>query len=232
MRAVAAHGDQRIGGAGEAMRRRQHQPRRERDAAAYALAPAVAGEHHDDAVGVAVAVARRADDRGGRRGGEQRRQGEEHLARMAVRATRRRRGVASGAFMARSASREKGSTDAAPLIDPRACRACRAVAGSRRLRRRRDNDARAPSKRVCLSAAETREEIKSRHLREPFAVLKHRRAAFKSEALSAKLCRIDDEFLYEIALLHRDGKYFHAHVDATTGKIVETKRAAAPPAKN
>ena len=55
---------------------------------------------------------------------------------------------------------------------------------------------------------------------------------FKSEALSAKLCRIDDEFIYEIALLHRDGKFFHAHVNATTGKIVETKRAAAQPAKN
>ena len=27
-------------------------------------------------------------------------------------------------------------------------------------------------------------------------------------------CRIDDEFVYEIALLHQDGKYFHAHVNA------------------
>jgi uncharacterized membrane protein YkoI len=97
---------------------------------------------------------------------------------------------------------------------------------------RADGDARAPGKRVCLSAAETREEIKNRHLREPFAVLKHAAQVFKSEALSAKLCRIDDEFLYEIALLHRDGKYFHAHINATTGKIVETKRAAVQPAKN
>ena len=86
-------------------------------------------------------------------------------------------------------------------------------------------------KRVCLSAAETREQIKAMHLREPFAALKFAAQHFKAEALSAKLCRIDDEFVYEIALLHRDGKYFHAHVNATTGKLVEYKRAAPAPPK-
>ncbi len=97
---------------------------------------------------------------------------------------------------------------------------------------RADGDPHPPPKRVCLSAAETRDEIKERHLREPFAVLKHATQVFKAEALSAKLCRIDDEFVYEIALLHRDGKFFHAHVNAMSGKIVEFKHAAAPPAKN
>jgi uncharacterized membrane protein YkoI len=98
---------------------------------------------------------------------------------------------------------------------------------------RADGEARATPKRVCLSPAETREEIKTRHLREPFAVLKHAAQHFKAEALSAKLCRIDDEFVYEIALLHRDGKFFHVHVNATSGKFVEIKRAAAAqPAKN
>jgi len=89
------------------------------------------------------------------------------------------------------------------------------------------------TKRVCLSPAETRDEIKARHLREPFAVLKHAAQHFKAEALSARLCRIDDEFVYEIALLHRSGKYFHAHVNATTGKYIEYKRPpAAAAAKN
>ena len=64
-------------------------------------------------------------------------------------------------------------------------------------------------------------------------MLKHAAQHFKAEALSAKLCRIDDEFVYEIALLHRDGKFFHAYVNATSGKVVELKRAvAAPSAKN
>ena len=96
---------------------------------------------------------------------------------------------------------------------------------------RADGDVRLVAKRVCLSAAETREEIKARRLREPFAVLKHAAQRFKAEALSAKLCRIDDEFVYEIALLHRDGKFFHVHVNATTGKYVDVKRATAAPAK-
>ena len=86
-------------------------------------------------------------------------------------------------------------------------------------------------KRQCLSAAETRELIKAQHLREPFAVLKYAAQHFKAEALSAKLCRIEDELIYEIALLHRDGKFFHAHVNATTGKLFDYKRAVPAPPK-
>jgi uncharacterized membrane protein YkoI len=85
-------------------------------------------------------------------------------------------------------------------------------------------------KKACLSASETREEIKARKLHEPFAALKSASQHFKAEALSAKLCRIDDELVYEIALLHKDGKYFHAHVSAVTGKLVEFKHATATPA--
>lgn len=81
-------------------------------------------------------------------------------------------------------------------------------------------------RKACLSGAETREEIKSRGLREPFAALKFASQHFKAEALSAKLCRIDDEFVYEIALLHKDGRYFHAYVNAMTGKLVDPKRLA------
>ncbi len=84
----------------------------------------------------------------------------------------------------------------------------------------------AGAKKACLSAAETREEIKNHGLREPFAALRSAAQHFKAEALSAKLCRIDDEFVYEIALLHRDGRYFHAFVNATTGKLVDNKRLA------
>jgi uncharacterized membrane protein YkoI len=93
-----------------------------------------------------------------------------------------------------------------------------------------DGDApHAAPKKSCLSAAETREEIKAKRLREPFAALKLAAQHFKAEALSAKLCRIDDEMVYEIALLHKDGRYFHAHVSAVTGKLLEYKRAPAAP---
>jgi uncharacterized membrane protein YkoI len=90
----------------------------------------------------------------------------------------------------------------------------------------------APPKKICLSAAETREQIKASHFIEPFAALKFAAQHFKSEALSAKLCRNEDDFVYEIALLHRDGKFFRAHVSALTGKLVEIKHPHEAPPKN
>jgi hypothetical protein len=75
------------------------------------------------------------------------------------------------------------------------------------------------AKPACLNAAETRETVKSRHLLEPFAALKFAGAQRKAEALSAKLCRIGDDFIYEITLLHRDGRLVHVEMEAGSGKI-------------
>jgi len=78
----------------------------------------------------------------------------------------------------------------------------------------------AAPKSVCLNAAETREEVKSRRLIEPFAALKFAGAQRKAEALSARLCHTGDDFIYEITLLHRDGRLVHVEMEATTGKLV------------
>ena len=75
------------------------------------------------------------------------------------------------------------------------------------------------AKPACLNAAETREMVKSRHLLEPFAALKFAGAQRKAEALSAKLCRTGEDFIYEITLLHRDGRLVHVDMEAGTGKI-------------
>ena len=81
--------------------------------------------------------------------------------------------------------------------------------------------ARTPSpKPTCLSAADTREEVKSHKLLEPFAALKSAAAQRKAEALSARLCRLGDDFFYEITLLHRDGRLVHVQMDADTGKLM------------
>ena len=98
----------------------------------------------------------------------------------------------------------------------------------------------AAAKPVCLNAAETRELVKSRRLLEPFAALKFAGAQRKAEALSARLCRTGDDFIYEITLLHRDGRLVHVEMEAATGKIAsrpahephETHEAHEPPAKN
>ena len=77
----------------------------------------------------------------------------------------------------------------------------------------------AVTKPVCLNAAETREVVKSRRLLEPFAALKFAAGQRKAEALSARLCRSGDDFVYEITLLHRDGRLVHVEMEAATGKI-------------
>ena len=77
----------------------------------------------------------------------------------------------------------------------------------------------AAAKPACLNAAETRETVKSRHLLEPFAALKFAGAQRRAEALSAKLCRTGEDFVYEITLLLRDGRLVHVEMEAASGKI-------------
>jgi hypothetical protein len=89
-------------------------------------------------------------------------------------------------------------------------------------------EARVAAKPVCLPPGEAREEIKAKHLVEPFAVLKSAQMQFKGEALSAKLCRLGDEFVYEIALLHGNGRYVHVVANAATGKFLENRRGREP----
>jgi uncharacterized membrane protein YkoI len=107
-------------------------------------------------------------------------------------------------------------------------------------------EAHAATKPVCLSAAETRELVKSRRLLEPFAALKFAGAQRKAEALSARLCRTGEDFVYEITLLHRDGRLVHVEMEAASGKIAsrpahelheihephESHEAHEPPVKN
>jgi hypothetical protein len=87
------------------------------------------------------------------------------------------------------------------------------------------------SKPPCLLPSEAREEIKEHHLLEPFAVLKSAAAQFKAEALSAKLCHQEEEFVYEIALLHRDGRFVHIVMNASTGKFIGVRHGREPMSK-
>jgi len=75
-------------------------------------------------------------------------------------------------------------------------------------------------KPVCLGAAETRDEVKAHKLLEPFVALKFAAQQRKAEALSAKLCHAGDEFIYEITLLHRDGRLTRVQMEAGTGKLI------------
>lgn len=87
----------------------------------------------------------------------------------------------------------------------------------------------AAARPVCLNGSETREEIAAHRLLQPFAVLKSAAAIAKAEALSAKLCKIGEEFVYEIALLHHDGRLVHLVMNATTGKVINPRSLREPP---
>jgi len=78
----------------------------------------------------------------------------------------------------------------------------------------------ASGKPACLSASETREQVKARKLVEPYVALKTAAQQRKAEALSAKLCASGDDYFYEITLLHRDGRLIHVQMEAATGKLI------------
>lgn len=77
--------------------------------------------------------------------------------------------------------------------------------------------------RACLSAAETRENVSSHHLREPMALLREAAAQTRAEPLGARLCRWNEQFVYEISLLRRDGRVLRVFVDAASGARVNAR---------
>ena len=77
-----------------------------------------------------------------------------------------------------------------------------------------------PHVRTCFNSAETREKITSRRLSEPFRLLRGAAGRVQGEALRAKLCRWNDDYVYEIALLRRDGRIVHVYLNATSGQTL------------
>ena len=72
-------------------------------------------------------------------------------------------------------------------------------------------------KRVCLNAAETRLAVAEHRLADPLATLRAAARKGQAEALRSRLCRWNDRFVYEMALLRRDGKVIRVFIDATDG---------------
>ncbi len=70
----------------------------------------------------------------------------------------------------------------------------------------------------CFSVAQTRREIAQHKLADPFPSMQAASSSTQAEALSARLCRNGDLFLYEISLLRRDGRIVKTLVNAVSGK--------------
>lgn len=74
--------------------------------------------------------------------------------------------------------------------------------------------------RVCFNSNETREKIISRRLSEPFRLLRGAAGQAEGEALRAKLCRWNDDYVYEIAVLRHDGHIVYIYLNAVSGQAV------------
>ncbi len=70
----------------------------------------------------------------------------------------------------------------------------------------------------CFSVAQTRQKIAQHRLAEPFPLMRAESSANQADALSTRLCRNGELFLYEINLLRRDGRVIRVFVDAASGK--------------
>jgi uncharacterized membrane protein YkoI len=75
----------------------------------------------------------------------------------------------------------------------------------------------------CLAPQEIRDAIADNKLIRPVKAMKSASLQFNAEALGIKLCRQGGDFIYEIALLQRDGRVMRAFLNAATGDVVAVR---------
>jgi hypothetical protein len=75
----------------------------------------------------------------------------------------------------------------------------------------------------CLTTDETREEIASARLVQPFILMRRAAGDLHAEAVDGRLCRWNNELIYEISLLRRDGHIVRVLFNAANGKAVERR---------
>ncbi|GAC1340053.1 MAG: hypothetical protein NVSMB26_28040 [Beijerinckiaceae bacterium] len=76
----------------------------------------------------------------------------------------------------------------------------------------------------CFSTNETREKIASAKLAQPLILIRRAAGDMHADAVNSRLCRWNNELVYEISLLRRDGHIVRLLMDATNGKAVDARR--------
>jgi len=77
--------------------------------------------------------------------------------------------------------------------------------------------------RVCFSTAESREKIHAHGLLEPFQLMRATAGRLHADAIGVKLCRWQENLIYELSLLRRDGHVIYVFVDAQNGQPAGSK---------
>jgi hypothetical protein len=71
--------------------------------------------------------------------------------------------------------------------------------------------------RACLSPSETRESVVTYQLREPLSLLRDAARDTRADPLNSRLCRWNEQYVYEMSLLRRDGRVLRIFIDAKSG---------------
>jgi len=77
--------------------------------------------------------------------------------------------------------------------------------------------------RTCFTAEQTRAQIAAHKLVEPFKLMKEAATLVKGDPLGGKLCRWNEDFVYEISLLRRDGHVLHVYMNAANGQRMQAR---------
>jgi hypothetical protein len=73
---------------------------------------------------------------------------------------------------------------------------------------------------TCYSAAETRQRVAAGNLRPAFEMMLKATSLTQADALAGKLCRWNNQDIYVISLLRRNGAVVRVFMDAQTGRVV------------
>ena len=88
--------------------------------------------------------------------------------------------------------------------------------------------ARADGERVrgCMTTTQARDILIDQKLIAPFRALGEGARSAQGDAVGLQLCRLTDQFVYDVTVLRRDGRVVHALVDARTGQPMAPGRPA------
>lgn len=71
---------------------------------------------------------------------------------------------------------------------------------------------------VCFSTTQTRTQIETYRLSDPFASMRAAAEKVNGQPIGARLCRLNAIFFYEISVLRHDGRIEKIIFDAKTGQ--------------
>ncbi|WP_131115924.1 PepSY domain-containing protein [Lichenihabitans psoromatis] len=74
--------------------------------------------------------------------------------------------------------------------------------------------------RTCLSAGETRETLQTMKLLPPYRAVEEAGRGMPGESVGIKLCRLNQQMVYDVTILRHDGHLVHMLVDATNGTLM------------